>query len=71
MSPFESSPVRTRWLGRIYAANKIKLPTKYKGKADTYRHGEETEAASKSSEEAMRQKQLEGGTCTPGAAISC
>ena len=71
MSPSESSPVRTRRFGRIYTANKIKLPTNYKEKADTYRHGEEIQAANEWSKEAMHRKQLEGGACTPGAAISC
>ena len=52
-------------------ANKIKLPTKDKGKANTYRHGEKIQAANKWSKETMRRKQLEGGACAPGAAISC
>ena len=72
MSSSESSTVRTWWFGRIYTANKLKLPTKYKEKVNTYRHGEEIQAANKRSKEAMRRKQLEGGgACVPGAAISC
>ena len=71
MSSSESPTVRTRQFRRIYTANYLKLPTKLKEKADTYRHGEEIQAANQWSKEAMHLKQLEGGACAPGAAISC